>query len=97
MVWAVNWFVYDPGKRLVHQEDGCANSSSPTLAKRQGWRRVGNASMATLDEAVAEARELLDPEAQPCRHCWRNFDIGRGISDDTWRGMVNKFLDQRPF
>ena len=20
MVWAINWFVYDPGTRLVHQE-----------------------------------------------------------------------------
>ena len=86
MVWAMNWFVYDPGTRLVHQEQrGITNLS---VAKRKGLRKVGNSSLATLDEAVQVARELIDSEAQPCQRCERNFDVDRSITDDEWREML---------
>ena len=83
MVWAMNWFVYEPGTRLVHQERRCITSLS--VAKRSGVRKVGDSSLATLDEAVQVARDRLDPEAQPCQRCGREFAADRGISDSEWR------------
>ncbi len=90
MVYAFDWFVYDPGTRLVHQEEGCGNSFPPGV---RGFQRVGNASMATLDEAVAKARELLDREAQPCGLCRPKVEIAkpRTVYDD-WLDKLDDAL-----
>ena len=72
MVWAMNWFVYEPGTQLVHLERNCAYVTPPVV-RRNGWQRVGNSSLATMDEAVGVARGTLDPEAQPCSNCRREF------------------------
>ena len=89
MVWAMNWFVYDPGTRLVHQEQRCITSL--TVAKRKRVQKVGQSSLATVDEAVKVARDTLDPEAQPCQRCQREFDTNRGISDSEWRETLRGF------
>lgn len=85
------WFVYQPDNKRVHQVRGC-DDAYPSPVKQRTWPQVGHQTWATLDEAVEMARELLDAEAQPCRRCQRLFDYGRGISDDTWRGMLDRAL-----
>ena len=86
MVWAMNWFMYDPTTRLVHQEQRCITHWPE--AQRRGIQRVGHSSFATLDDAVQVARDTLDPEAQPCQRCQRLFAADRGISDSEWREML---------
>lgn len=85
----MNWFVYDPGTQLVHQEERCITSLSD--AKRRRVRQVGNSSLATFNEAVKAARDTLAPEEQPCPRWQREVAIDRGLSDSEWREMLQGF------
>lgn len=95
MVWATNWYWYEPKTRRVHLQDGCAYSG-PLTAQRYGFQRVGNESMATLEEAMPVARQTIDPEARPCPLCQPEVEIARPrTADDDWLDMLDEVIGRR--
>ena len=78
------WYLYERATKRVHQVEKCVDANrSPRKVT------VGSNTWDNMDEAVKEARLLLDAEAIACWMCEYANSL---LSDEDWREMVGRWL-----